>query len=90
MRGSSSSMWLWIAVTSMSPARRARMRGLTSLPVTRKVARDRGLATAGRLEVDRVGSPERGIYGHAAFHRGIPAGDAELVHAAGRVFPWRA
>ena len=36
MRGCSSSMWLWIAVTSISPARSARISGLTSLPVTRK------------------------------------------------------
>ena len=36
MRGSSSIMWLWIAVTSMPFARSARTSGLTSFPVIRK------------------------------------------------------
>src|ERR1044071_264849 len=35
-RGCSSSMWLWIAVTSMPPARNSLITGLTSSPVSTK------------------------------------------------------
>ncbi len=56
-----------IAVTSISPARRARISGLTSLPVTKKIAGDRGFAVAGRLEVDGVGAAERAVHLHSRF-----------------------
>jgi hypothetical protein len=77
-------MWLWAAVTSMPFERSALMTGVDLVSGQNKIAGDRSLAIAGRLEADRCGEPQWPDGSHCHSIRGdrIAARHAELIDAA--------
>jgi len=82
-RGCSSSIWLWMATTSIPFSRKALIIGFSSSVVT--TASDCGLAIARRLEIDRSAGPHGCWCGYSILSNRFFPRNEELVHAA---FPW--
>ena len=82
--GCSPSMWLWIAVTSMSWARKARISGLTSSPVTRKSPVIAALPLPVDWKLIALAPPSGPVHLQPHLHDRVAARHAKLVDAAAR------